>query len=328
MNIKVEESNLAKFIFSITIIFYHICVWGYGINTSWLKLVCQISMFGFLFLSGYGLTTSFYQNGLCNYWNKKFEKIYAPAIVVNTVAVVILVLLRKVEYDRGKLFVEIFMLSQNPVVNTELWFLRLLLVWYILFFIVYNYVRKYKNRMIMMGAVTLLMCYIIPETYGLANLYSLSFSVGIFLAEIKKQNAVSKKSMGVLKTIIYIVAFFGTIVFINYVDYNGVIFNITINFYVFMLISNIVFGCSVIVIMEICKIIINRSDIIYRHSKTLGDMSLMIYFLQRPFVLDPMIWGNGTLIKSIYMIIGCTLILIISYIYIRIPKVSSIINKF
>lgn len=48
----------------------------------------------------------------------------------------------------------------------------------------------------------------------------------------------------------------------------------------------------------------------------LGGMSLMIYYLQRPLVLDPMIWSNNTMSKVIWMVIGCGFVLFISYIYI------------
>lgn len=42
----------------------------------------------------------------------------------------------------------------------------------------------------------------------------------------------------------------------------------------------------------------------------------MIYYLQRPLVLDPMIWSNNTMSKVIWMVIGCGFVLFISYIYI------------
>lgn len=315
MSIKIEQSNLAKFIFSIIIIFYHICFWGYGLSKNWLKFICQVGMFGFLFLSGYGLTVSYYKNGLCNYWEKKFKKIYIPAVIANILAATILLVLHKIKYDRGNIFIEIFMLNRVPAVNSELWFLRLLLVWYILFFILYNYVHEYKKRIILMGAVTLLMCYMIPETYGLANLYSMSFPIGVFYAEIQRHSRISHRFVTIMKRTLFAVAFVGTIIFMNYVDYNGIIFNKTINFYVFMLIANIVFGCSALVIIEICGMLIKHSEILSDYTTTLGDMSLMIYILQRPFVLDPMIWSNGIVMKNICMSVGICLIILISYVY-------------
>lgn len=316
MNIKVDESNLTKFVFASGILFYHICIWGYDIGEEWLNFIRSTCMFGFLFLSGYGLVMSYYKNGLCNYWEKKFKKIYIPAVVVNLLAAAILLALHKIEYDRGNIFIEIFMLNRVPVINSELWFLRLLLVWYILFFIVYSYVHEYKRRIILMGGVMLLMCYMIPETYGLANLYSMSFSVGVLYAEIQRHISISQKCVVMMKITIFVIAFVGAIIFMNYVDYNnGIVFNKPINFYGFMLISNIAFGCSALAIIEICGAIIKHSKIVSGYTNILGGMSLMIYFLQRPLVLDPMIWNSGIIKKTICMIIGVCIINLISYAY-------------
>lgn len=49
MEISVKESNLSKFVFSILILVYHICIWGYDCTNRWFTFVCGVAMFGFLF---------------------------------------------------------------------------------------------------------------------------------------------------------------------------------------------------------------------------------------------------------------------------------------
>lgn len=318
MNIKIEQSNLAKFIFSIGILFYHICIWGYDIHGQWINFIRSVCMFGFLFLSGYGLTISYYRNGLLSYWEKKFKKIYLPAIVVNLFAVLELLILNKMPYDRGQIFIEIFMFNQSPVINTELWFLRLLLIWYILFYIINSYTKNGKMRIFLWIVIALMMCYIIPETYGLANLYSLSFPIGVLYAECQKSHDVTQKFINAFKYLMFIIAISGGYILICYADDSGILFGTKLNFYVFMLIANIIFGCGALVIIYMSNILVKYINCLSQYASLLGNMSLMIYYLQRPFVLNPMIWSYGNIKKAIAMFIGFIFILVISVFYVKV----------
>lgn len=111
-------------------------------------------MFAFLFLSGYGLVQSYYTNGLSRFWEKKIKKIYIPAVCVNMFEALELLVLNRIEYNRKVLFSEVLMLNSTQTkVNANLWFLHLLFIWYVLFYVVYNYIRNKEVRMFIMGGI-------------------------------------------------------------------------------------------------------------------------------------------------------------------------------
>ena len=157
MAIRKSTSDIVRFICAIIILMTHIqsrikleCVGMY------ISVACQIAMFAFLFLSGYGLVQSYYTNGLNQFWEKKFKKIYIPAVCVNMFEALELLVLNRIEYNRKVLFSEVLMLNSTQTkVNANLWFLHLLFIWYVLFYVVYNYIRKKEVRMFIMGGYPL-----------------------------------------------------------------------------------------------------------------------------------------------------------------------------
>ena len=192
MEISVKESNLSKFVFSILILVHHIYIWGWDCTNRWFTFVCGVAMFGFLFLSGYGLTVSYYKNGMDNFWNKKFIKVYLPAIIVNMFVFIELILKNEISFEREYCLTEILMLNKTPNINRELWFLRLLFVWYVVFFITYTYITNIKIRHAVWFVITAFMMYTIPEVFGLANTYCLSFSIGVLFAELQNNSKCKK----------------------------------------------------------------------------------------------------------------------------------------
>ncbi len=74
MNISMQQSNLAKFLYALLLLFYHICIWGYNLSNRFFTFIMGVAMFGFLLLSGYGLTVSYYNNGLFNFWEKSLKR--------------------------------------------------------------------------------------------------------------------------------------------------------------------------------------------------------------------------------------------------------------
>ena len=311
MNISMEQSNLAKFLYALLLLFYHICIWGYNLSNRFFTFIMGVAMFGFLLLSGYGLTVSYYNNGLFNFWEKKFKKIYFPAVIINLFAVIELICMKKIDMNRGDAFKEVFLLNQSPLVNGELWFLRLLLVWYILFYMTYNYIRNTKIRIWAWGGVTLVMLYMIPETYGLANTYGLSFSVGVLLAEL------GRKGVDIEKIIKYIaiISCIGSYIFIYHSDNSGIICGTKINFFIYLIIINLILGCCAITLLILCEKMLETIIFFDKNAKILGGMSLMIYYLQRSCILNPMIWSTQIGFKIGWMLGGGTLVMIISYAY-------------
>lgn len=152
MSISKKTSEVTKFICSIVILFHHVFFAFKLSNITFFSFFfMKIAMFTFLFLSGYGLVQSYYQNGLKDYWGKKFRKIYIPAVCVNIFAALELLFLNKIEHDRNFIFKDVLMLNSEQTINDYLWFLHLLLIWYIAFYFVYYYVRKKKQRLLIWG---------------------------------------------------------------------------------------------------------------------------------------------------------------------------------
>lgn len=152
MAIRKSTSDIVKFICSIIILMGHIGgeLDSYGIFVL-IRRTGPVAMFAFLFLSGYGLVQSYYVNGLDQFWEKKIKKVYIPAVCVNMFEALELLALNKIEYNRRVIFTEVFLLnSTQTTINSLLWFLHLLFIWYVLFFCIYNYVHKKNVRMAIM----------------------------------------------------------------------------------------------------------------------------------------------------------------------------------
>lgn len=316
MNISMQQSNLAKFLYALLILFYHICIWGYSCSSRFFTFIMGVAMFGFLLLSGYGLTVSYYNNKLFKFWEKKFIKIYFPAVIINLFAVIELICMQKIDMNRGDIFKEVFLLSQAPQINRELWFLRLLLVWYILFYITYHYIKNTKIRIGVWGGVTAVMLYMIPETYGMANIYGLSFSVGVFLAELGRKGIDIEK----IKKYIVMISCVGSYIFIYHSDNSGMICEIRINFFLYMIIINLILGCCAITLLIVCEKMVRTILVCNKYARTLGGMSLMIYYLQRPCILDPMVWSTKIGFKIGWMLAGGALVIVISYVYTKLSQ--------
>lgn len=315
MEISVKESNLSKFVFSILILVYHICIWGYDCTNRWFTFVCGVAMFGFLFLSEYGLTVSYYKNGMDNFWNKKFIKVYLPAIIVNVFVFIELILKNEISFEREYCLTEILMLNKTPNINRELWFLRLLFVWYVVFFITYTYITNIKIRHAVWFVITAFMMYTIPEVFGLANTYCLSFSIGVLFAELQN-NSKCKKIYSYIQQWLIALVLVGSYIYVYQSENSGIIFGRHINFFIYIFFTNIILGCGALLVIILCRKLLRKIIYLSKLANMLGGMSLMIYYLQRPLVLDPMIWSNNTMSKVIWMVIGCGFVLFISYIYI------------
>lgn len=151
----------------------------------------------------------------------------------------------------------------------------------------------------------------IPETYGLANIYGLSFSVGVLLAEL------GRKGVNIEKIIKYIaiISCIGSYIFIYHSDNSGIICGTKINFFIYLIIINLILGCCAITLLILCKKMLETITFFDKNEKVLGGMSLMIYYLQRPCILNPMIWSTQIGFKIGWMLSGGTLVMIISYAY-------------
>lgn len=320
MKIRKSTSDIVKFICAIIVVMSHIQTRiNFGRIGIYISVACQIAMFAFLFLSGYGLVQSYYTNGLNQFWKKKFKKIYIPAVCVNMFETLELLVLNKIEHNRKVIFTEVLLLNSTQTkVNANLWFLHLLFIWYVCFYVIYNYVHKKEIRMLIMGGVSIIMWYIIPEIWGLANNYCLSFPVGVIYAELIKEKDFSKKITKISKIIMSALLVAGGWVMLYHSnDLDVMLFGKKVNFYVYTLSSNVAFCCGAILLCYIVGMLIGKCGFLERTASILGGMSLMIYYLHSSLVINLMDVADGVEQKVCVMFFGVTIVLLISYVYTR-----------
>lgn len=96
-----------------------------------------IGVYIFLIVSGYGLMLSVGKNGLKNYWNKRFNKVYIPYMLIVVFYLICLYVFRQsmnIDFWMYLTFLKI------PV--SEYWYLRIQIEWYLVFFVIW----KLKDR--------------------------------------------------------------------------------------------------------------------------------------------------------------------------------------
>lgn len=325
--ISKQISGITKFLCAIIILAQHIA-YVMEVNNYTSGIISHVAMFTFLFLSGYGLVQSYYQNGLKEYWGKKFRKIYIPAVCVNIFAALELLIFNKIEYNRDFIFKDVLLLHSEQTINGYLWFLHLLLIWYIAFYFVYYYIKKKKQRLLIWGGITLLMWYMTPEIYGLAWAYCLSFGIGVMYAELTKDRVIAPKTINVITmSLLIILLIGGWIILFHGYEPDLILFGKKINFWLYSLFTNIVYGSGTFLLCLIVERICNKWSSIQRHATIMGGMSLLIYYLQKPLVIDPISWTTGVWQKIVVMIIGVVAVMFISYVYAKYSIKWLISNK-
>lgn len=144
----------------------------------------------FLILSGYGLMESFKKKGLENYFRKRFLRILTPYILWVMIYTIIM-------YG---------MQWQIFLSDIRYWFVEYISIWYIVFFFVQKYVRRY--RWLLFGLTAIVSFYFLP---CLQAQQSLSFIIGVAISEYKsKLEQLDKKKLyktAVLFIVIGIFAF-------------------------------------------------------------------------------------------------------------------------
>jgi len=95
-----------------------------GVITS---VLCQGGMSAFLILSGYGLHQSWVKKGLEDFWNRRFDKILFPLIVINFICS----LLKRVNIPHGV----------DLSADGTMWYLYYLFFCYISFYVSFKYIH-------------------------------------------------------------------------------------------------------------------------------------------------------------------------------------------
>lgn len=149
----------------------------------------------FLIISGYGLTKSFYKNGLSKFFEKKIFSVLIPYQLVT----IILLIIDKINGENYKFSQVIISLSGfdfKAVINATMWYIPYIFIWYIVFFMIFKYIKRINNRIIFLVLFSLLLAIVCIS--GLWNkatgsfLYVFQFPIGVILALFDEKKIIMK----------------------------------------------------------------------------------------------------------------------------------------
>lgn len=157
----------------LAVIFSHI---GNYSGKTWFTSLGGIGVAIFLFCSGYGLMTSYYQKGLKNFWVNKLITIYIPFAVVEIFSAIIF------RYSLRELLFDLMFLKRlNPLG----WYIQYLAVLYLLFYLVVRMFKNIKWRFIIWAFFSVISFVFLPNLYAEQ---AISFISGLFIAEINRSD--------------------------------------------------------------------------------------------------------------------------------------------
>jgi peptidoglycan/LPS O-acetylase OafA/YrhL len=160
----------------------------------------------FLFMSGYGLTTSFLKNGLENFFQKRALKIWLPFVLLFVVELF-------VDYSSGTAYPlksivwSLTGLNLYPMVDASMWYIGYSMIWYILFFVIFKICKHTdtKRLIFLLSLATLFMTVLSLSPLAMkaaaAWWYVFCFPLGVFCAlyyEKIRSLAFSKTSVALL----------------------------------------------------------------------------------------------------------------------------------
>lgn len=289
--------------------------------------LCRAGMFFFVFLSGYGLFSSYNKNGLTNYWEKKVNKIYFPAVLAQCIGTVIYAILTWEVPDRTTLFDDIFVRTFQSDFNPYIGYLQYILIWYILFYAIYKIIHHCAGRILVWSIVSLFMWLFTGEIFsGLSNEYCLAFPLGVAWALItNKQINYLKISNNGNKRKLLIVAVVSVLIIVScfIVNYNmrpmkNIFFGKSINFWFYTGITNVLY-------LAICVSMSLIFSIVFRFLKKqgplekFGNISFYVYLLHGACIITPLKIVEGY--KLIIFLVGIFVMSWLIYLYLIFKKI-------
>lgn len=170
-----RETQILKGIAILMVIVEHI---GQAFHIGVVNPLGPIGVFLFLFLSGYGITCSYYKNGLKRYFSKKIIKVYIPYAF--TIILFLLWRLSINEMPSVSSIIRYFVLAELP--QGSYWYLILLFYWYFVFFLLSPLLKKWPLIMLIM----LVASFLITGFEGFSRGYVwqfVSFPLGVYIGE-------------------------------------------------------------------------------------------------------------------------------------------------
>lgn len=156
---------------------------GAKLGMGGIQFIADIGVALFLICSGYGLEVSYHKNGLKYFWKKRFLKVCIPFWIVELMTTVI---------KQNFVFSDFVL---NIVFFKSLWFLRYIVICYIIFYIVSKIVNilKFKNNEEIYFLLFIFALWFVIESLFFANpdmpfleaRQMLSFPLGVIIAKYK-----------------------------------------------------------------------------------------------------------------------------------------------
>lgn len=184
----------------------------------------------FLILSGFGLTLSYYKNGLDGYLKKRVSKVLIPYTILTFIWILLDFILFKKTYGVVKSVLCILGLGFKSPVDSSMWYITYLLIWYIVFYVIFKFVKKPNIRVLGMIIISVI-CYIsiiivLPNTRVIRN-YSLCFPVGVILAEFLEKIKNIDKKYYIIFSIINFLLFYMFFIVIKFSKYQVNLISVT-----------------------------------------------------------------------------------------------------
>lgn len=206
-----EESKILKGLFMITVVICH-SLNRYFNPTENTRIVfstlCNnVGMFGFTFLSGYGIYLSTRTN-INDFWQKRIINVFIPALLAN-ILVTLCSLLVGINYTREEIYDSVFMLSRYNKINGSIWYIPFIFSWYLIFWIIE--LINHKNKAVgftVLSIVTAILWYMYPVVHPNVTWYAFSFVLGWGYAVLNNRRQLGKiKGQYILSIIACIVTF-------------------------------------------------------------------------------------------------------------------------
>lgn len=163
--------------FAILIIMICHFVGKFGNGITWFTPLGGIGVSIFLLLSGYGLTISWSKSGYKCWWRKRIISVWIPYI-----------LMQMFTFWPFHNFFSLDFVLDITCLNTYYWYVSYNVLWYILFYFVMRISLLQKHKIIVLITFAVLSFIIFCNISPIRAEQSLSFPLGVILAEIKLQN--------------------------------------------------------------------------------------------------------------------------------------------
>lgn len=264
--------------------------------------ICDLGMFTFLFLSGYGLYCSREVKGLRGFWDNKVEKIYIPAVLSQCVSLCVYMVVTGTLLDREVILYELILKQFPSASNPPIWYIPYLLVWYILFYVIYYFAGTWekRTRVILWTATGLFMMYFTPEIYGgLGSEYCLAFPIGVGLAAIrnKPSKILESRSSQILIALLAVTGFYCYSV----TDRLEIaVFGVKINFWVYIIYTNAIAFVQMLALIGVVQMIERMK--IKKYLIAWGNISFYVYLMHAAFLLLPFQYADTQLEKLLAFI--------------------------